>query len=260
LSKKGTYRQKYIAKTGDVLSHASSGMRLTVSKEIQDEYEEGKMLLLDKPLHWTSFDVVNKVRAILRIKKVGHAGTLDPLATGLLIICTGKYTKKINEFMSKGKEYTGSITLGAVTASFDLETIPEDHKDYSSIQVSDIEEAIKKFQGDILQLPPKYSALKQKGIPLYELARKGMELELHVRKANISAFEIVSIEMPVIHFRIECSTGTYIRSIANDLGEALGCGGYLSSLSRTKIGDMQIENALTIDNWINQLKPSTEEY
>jgi len=254
LSKKGTYRQKYIAKTGDVLSHASSGMRLTVSKEIQDEYEEGKMLLLDKPLHWTSFDVVKKLRSLLRIKKIGHAGTLDPLASGLLIICTGKYTKKINDFMAQEKEYTGSITIGAVTPTYDLESLPEQQKDYSGITESMIHEAAKKFVGEIEQLPPVYSALKKAGTPLYELARRGEEIELKPRKINIQLFEITSIELPVIHFKVVCSTGTYIRSLANDLGVALGCGAYLSGLRRTAIGETRVDEAIGVSEFIEELE------
>jgi tRNA pseudouridine55 synthase len=191
---------------------------------------------------------------LLRIKKIGHAGTLDPLASGLLIICTGKYTKKINEFMAQEKEYTGAITIGAVTPTYDLESLPEQQKDYSSITESMIHEAAKKFVGEIEQLPPVYSALKKAGTPLYELARRGEEIELKPRKINIQLFEITSIELPVIHFKVVCSTGTYIRSLANDLGRELGCGAYLSELRRTAIGETRVDEAIGVSEFIEELE------
>ena len=213
----------------------------------------GKMLLLDKPLHWTSFDVVRKLRGMLQIKKIGHAGTLDPLATGLLIVCTGKFTKKINEYMAKEKEYTGHITLGAVTPTFDLESAPGDFKEYASLTKENILEITEKFTGDIEQLPPVYSAIKKDGVALYELARKGVEVKLEPRKVTIHSFEITSIDLPVVGFKVICSTGTYIRSLANDVGAALGCGGYLSSLRRTRIGEFDVENAIDLDELMQEL-------
>jgi len=210
-------------------------------------FEGGQALLIDKPLHWTSFDVVRKIRNLVRIKKVGHAGTLDPLATGLLIVCTGKYTKRINDYMAQEKEYTGTITLGAITPTFDLESEPENQKDISAITPAGIEAALGAFRGNILQVPPMHSAIKKDGKRLYELARKGKEVQIDPRPVTITIFEITSIEMPVLAFRVVCSTGTYIRSLANDLGAALGCGGYLSSLIRTRIGDFTLDGAMSMD-------------
>lgn len=225
-----------------------------ITDELRSTFEEGKVLLIDKPPHWTSFDVVRKIRNSIRIKKVGHAGTLDPLATGLLIVCTGKFTKKINEYMAREKEYTGSFTLGAVTPTYDLESSPEQVKDISQLSKEDILNNIAGFIGDIQQIPPIYSAIKKNGTALYELARRGEDIELQSRAVNIRSFEITAIELPVVHFRIVCSTGTYIRSIANDFGAALGCGGYLSELRRTRIGSFQVSDALTIDSFIEALK------
>ncbi|HJY22547.1 MAG TPA: tRNA pseudouridine(55) synthase TruB, partial [Hanamia sp.] len=192
---------------------------------IENTFEEGRVLLIDKPLHWTSFDAVRKIRNIIRIKKVGHAGTLDPLATGLLIVCTGKFTKKINEYMSQEKEYTGTITLGAVTPTYDLESEPVKHKSVDAITDEMIQRTTQQFTGEILQTPPIHSAIKQKGKRVYLLARQGKEVIMEPRKITIHKFEITSIEMPVITFKVVCTTGTYIRSLANDFGEALGCGG-----------------------------------
>ena len=210
-------------------------------------YERGEVLRINKPLHWTSFDAVRKIRNLVRTKKVGHAGTLDPLATGLLIICTGKFTKRINEFMSAEKEYTGTFTLGAITPTFDLESGPQDFKEYSDINVGQILEAKKKFTGEILQIPPIHSAIKKDGKRVYELARQGKEVKLEPRKITIKEFEIITIGLPVIFFRVVCTTGTYIRSLANDFGEALGCGAYLSSLCRTRIGNFSLQESMTIE-------------
>jgi tRNA pseudouridine55 synthase len=218
------------------------------------EFEEGRVLLINKPLEWTSFDAVRKIRNTIRIKKVGHAGTLDPLATGLLIICTGKFTKKINEYMAKEKEYTGTITLGAITPTYDLESEPTDIKSTDTITPSRIQEATKSFLGDILQVPPAHSAIKVDGKRVYELARKGEEVKLDPRPVTISEFEITSINMPVVSFRVVCTTGTYIRSLANDFGRVLGCGGYLSSLCRTRIGEHRLDQAMSIDEFISQFK------
>jgi tRNA pseudouridine55 synthase len=208
-----------------------------------NSFEEGRMILVNKPLHWTSADAVKKIRNRVHAK-VGHAGTLDPLATGLLILCTGKFTKKINEYMSKEKEYTGTFTLGATTPSYDLETIPENQKDFLHISKADIKEAAKKFTGEIIQVPPVYSAIKKNGERSYDLARQGRAVVLDGRKVTVSVFETDIVQLPLISFRIVCSTGTYIRSLANDLGEALGCGAYLSGLCRTRIGEYLLKDAI----------------
>jgi tRNA pseudouridine55 synthase len=204
-------------------------------------------------LDWTSFDVVRKIRNTIKIKKVGHAGTLDPLATGLLIVCTGKFTKKINEYMAQEKEYTGTITLGAVTPTYDLESEPEDLKSLDGISEEIIRETAKQFTGEILQIPPIHSAIKQKGKPVYLLARKGVDVTLEPRKITISEFEITDIKMPVVSFRVVCTTGTYIRSLANDFGLALGCGGYLSQLRRTRIGNFKVEDAMSMQEFVASL-------
>lgn len=223
-----------------------------MTDEIINPFAEGKMLLIDKPLRWTSFDAVAKIRSLIKIKKVGHAGTLDPLATGLLIICTGKFTKKINEYMAQEKEYTGTFTLGATTATYDLESEPENFKSYSHISTEQMMQATDFFKGEIMQLPPMHSAIKVGGKPLYKSARKGVEVKVEPRKVTIKTFEITKLELPVIHFRIVCSTGTYIRSLAFDYGQQLGCGAYLSSLRRTRIGDYKVEDAVTMEGFIQQ--------
>jgi tRNA pseudouridine55 synthase len=216
-----------------------------MSMNPESPFASGQVLLIDKPLGWTSFDVVRKLRHLIRIKKIGHAGTLDPLATGLLIVCTGKFTKRINEFMAQEKEYTGTITLGAVTPSYDLETEPVDHQDIGSVTLEQINKAIQQFSGSILQVPPAHSAIKLNGKRVYEMARKGQTVVLEPRRITISTFELVRFGEGVLHFRVVCSTGTYIRSLANDVGQALGCGAYLSSLRRTRIGSYSVEQAQT---------------
>jgi tRNA pseudouridine55 synthase len=210
-------------------------------------FQQGQVLLVNKPLYWTSFDVVRKVRNLVKIKKVGHAGTLDPLATGLLIVCTGKFTKRINEYMAQEKEYTGSITIGALTPTYDLESEPQDFKPFEHITKNDIDKAVSQFIGDIQQLPPAHSAIKVDGKRLYELARQGKEVKLEPRNIRITEFEITNIDLPVLQFRVVCSTGTYIRSLANDMGQALGCGGYLSSLCRTRIGAFTVSEAMNME-------------
>ncbi|MEO5997360.1 MAG: tRNA pseudouridine(55) synthase TruB [Chitinophagaceae bacterium] len=210
-------------------------------------YSEGQMLLIDKPLFWTSFEVIRKVRKLINIRKVGHAGTLDPLATGLLIVCTGKFTKKINEYMAKEKEYTGTITIGATTPTFDREVEPGNFTSFEHVTEQQVYDLTGRFTGEIMQLPPIHSAIKQDGVRVYELARQGLDVKMKPRKITIQTFEITKIDLPVISFRVVCSTGTYIRSLANDFGEALGCGGYLSSLRRTRIGEYEGTNALTIE-------------
>ncbi|HEU4554173.1 MAG TPA: tRNA pseudouridine(55) synthase TruB [Chitinophaga sp.] len=212
-------------------------------------YETGQVLLFNKPLRWTSFDVVRKVRNATKAK-IGHAGTLDPLATGLLICCTGKMTKKINEYQAQEKEYTGTFTLGAVTPTFDLESEPEQFKDTGAIDAALLHATTKQFTGALQQLPPIHSAIKQNGKPIYHLARQGVAVKVEPRNIFIKEFELTKIEMPVVFFRVVCSTGTYIRSLANDFGAALGCGAYLSSLCRTRIGDFKLEDALEVEAFI----------
>jgi tRNA pseudouridine55 synthase len=209
-------------------------------------FEEGRVILVNKPLGWTSADAVKKIRNRVHAK-VGHAGTLDPLATGLLILCTGKFTKKINEYMAKEKEYTGTFTLGATTPSYDLETTPVNQKDFSDLTHDDLKEASKKFTGDIIQIPPVYSAIKKNGERSYDLARQGRAVVLDGRKVTVSIFEMELLQLPVVSFRIVCSTGTYIRSLAHDIGEYLGCGAYLSSLCRTRIGEYLLQDAIDPD-------------
>jgi tRNA pseudouridine55 synthase len=225
-----------------------------MSNPSPNEFEEGRVLLINKPIEWTSFDAVRKIRNTIRIKKVGHAGTLDPLATGLLIICTGKFTKKINEYMAKEKEYTGTFTLGAITPTYDLESEPIDFKPTESITPELIHDATNRFTGPIFQVPPAHSAIKLEGKRVYELARQGKEVKLEARPVTISEFEITGIAMPVVSFRVVCSTGTYIRSLANDFGNALGCGAYLSSLCRTRIGEHKLEQAMSMEEFISKFK------
>jgi tRNA pseudouridine55 synthase len=221
-----------------------------------EDYKNGQIILIDKPLEWTSFQVVNKLRWHIKQKfnikkiKVGHAGTLDPLATGLLIICTGKFTKKIDEYQGQIKEYTGEITLGATTPSYDMET--EVNKTFSTNHITEklINETALKFIGEIEQKPPIFSALKKDGKRLYELARAGETTEIKPRKITIEAFEITSINLPKVTFRVVCSKGTYIRSLAYDFGEALNSGGYLSELRRTKIGNFNVKNGMKIEQFI----------
>lgn len=217
-------------------------------------FEAGKVLLINKPLRWTSFDVVRKIRNLIRIKKVGHAGTLDPLATGLLIVCTGKFTKKINEYMAREKEYTGTITLGTTTPTYDLESEPVNQQPYNHITREAIEAATAQFRGDIMQVPPIHSAIKKDGKRVYEMARRGQDVQLDPRPVTIHAFEIVHVELPLVSFRVVCSTGTYIRSLANDFGAALGCGGHLSSLCRTRIGEFLLEDAMTVQQFEESLQ------
>lgn len=215
----------------------------------QMNFEEGATLLIDKPLEWTSFDAVRKIRYLVKTKKVGHAGTLDPLATGLLIICTGKFTKRINEYMAQEKEYTGTFTLGATTPTYDLESEPQDFKPYEHLTKEAIEAATKNFMGEIDQVPPIHSAIKKDGKRVYELARRGVDVKLEPRKITIKEFEVDSSQLPVIKFRVVCTTGTYIRSLANDFGAALGCGAYLSKLCRTRIGNFLIDDAVSINDF-----------
>jgi len=218
------------------------------TNEIQtSDLLEGEVFLIDKDFGKTSFNVVANIRRIFGVKKVGHAGTLDPAATGLLIVCLGrKKTKEIYKYQDMPKTYTGTITLGAKTPSMDAETEPSEIKSFDEVTVQKIDEVRKTFLGEIEQVPPMYSALKHKGKALYKYARKGIEIRREARKVNIYNFEISNIQLPKIKFKIECSKGTYIRVIANDFGDRLGCGAYLSELRRTKIGNYDVDDSLTI--------------
>ena len=211
--------------------------------------KEGELILIDKELNWTSFDVVNKIRQSIKKKlnikkiKVGHAGTLDPLATGLLILCTGKFTKKIETYQAQLKEYTGTITLGATTPSYDLESEIDQKFDISEISKEDILKNTQQFIGKIQQQPPIFSALKKNGKRLYEYAREGSKIDIPSRSVTIKEFQITKIELPYLEFRIVCGKGTYIRSLAHDFGRSLNNGAHLSSLRRTKIGEFRVEDA-----------------
>ena len=228
-----------------------------------EDYKEGQLIFIDKPLGWTSFQVVNKIRWLIKQQfklkkiKVGHAGTLDPLASGLLILCVGKFTKKIDTYQAQKKEYTGTITLGATTPSYDLETEIDARFDYSSISSENVSETTLQFIGDIQQQPPIFSALKKDGKRLYEYARAGEEVVIPKRTVHISAFEITNIELPNIDFRIVCSKGTYIRSLAHDFGKTLNNGAHLSALRRTKIGDYLVENSLSIEGFETKLETTS---
>lgn len=224
-----------------------------------EDFKNGQVLLIDKPLDWTSFQVVNKLRWAIRKKhnlkkiKVGHAGTLDPLATGLLVICTGKKTKEIQTFQGQEKEYTGTIVLGSTTPSYDLETEIDQTFPTEHISETLIHETTKQFIGDIQQFPPVFSAIKKEGKRLYEFAREGKEVEIQSRTINISEFEITQTNGLQVDFRVVCSKGTYIRSLAHDFGKALNSGGHLSALRRTRIGDFSIENSQSIDSFLDNL-------
>ena len=224
-----------------------------------EDFKNGQVLLIDKPLDWTSFQVVNKIRGTikkqfnLRKIKVGHAGTLDPLATGLLIICTGKFTKRIEEFQSQIKEYTGTFTIGSTTPSYDLETEINEHFTTEHITDKLIRDTTDLFTGEIDQKPPMFSAIKKDGKRLYELARAGETIEIKSRKVTISEFEITKIDLPKIEFKVVCSKGTYIRSLAYDFGKALHSGAHLSSLRRTKIGNYSSKDAYSIDMFLNTI-------
>jgi len=217
-----------------------------------EEILEGQVLLIDKPLTWSSFQAVNKLKYVLKRQfnlpkkfKIGHAGTLDPLATGLLIVCTGKFTKKITEIQGQAKEYTGTITVGATTPSYDMETQVDATFATEHITESLVLQTVKQFIGEIDQKPPVFSAIKKDGIRLYEHARAGEEVEINSRKTTIHEFEITKFDLPEIEFRVVCSKGTYIRSLAFDFGKALNSGAYLSVLRRTKIGEYSVDHAIT---------------
>jgi tRNA pseudouridine55 synthase len=226
----------------------------------KEDFLNGQVLLIDKPLGWSSFQAVNSLKWKIRKKfalkkiKIGHAGTLDPLATGLLLICTGKSTKTINELQGQEKEYTGTITLGGTTPSYDLETEINENYPIDHITNELIHSTTAQFIGDIEQIPPVFSALKKDGKRLYEYAREGKEVEIKKRGVTITEFEITGIALPIVHFRVVCSKGTYIRSLAHDFGKALQSGAHLSSLKRTKIGDYNVNKAITPEEFGNLLQ------
>ena len=225
-----------------------------------NDFQSGKVLLIDKPLLWTSFDVVNKIRYSIKHQcglkkiKVGHAGTLDPMATGLLIICTGKFTPRINEFQDREKEYTGTFTLGATRPSYDMETEIDAVFPTNHINAEQIELVRRQLSGQQLQIPPIFSAIKVDGKPIYKAARKGEQVEVKARSITIHEFEITSVDMPEVHFRVKCSKGTYLRSLAHDFGQALQSGAYLSALRRTKIGEYDVQDALSLPEFLEQMK------
>jgi len=224
-----------------------------------DYFQSGEVVLIDKPSGWTSFDVVNKIRHTLHIKKVGHAGTLDPFATGLLIIAFGKKTKELNNFQGLDKSYSGTFILGKKTPSMDGETEVIEEKSFEGISEEDILKVKESFLGESMQLPPMYSAVKHKGKKLYELARKGKEVEREPRRIFVSDFNITNVELPEVGFDITVSKGTYIRVIADDFGQRLGCGAYLGSLRRTKIGNYLVDDALSIEEFVELVKESVEQ-
>ncbi len=228
-----------------------------ITKETVDfsnlDFQSGEVLLVDKPAGWSSFKVVHKIRKAAGVRKVGHAGTLDPLATGLLILCTGKMTKEINNYQSQEKTYTGIILLGKSSPSMDLETDITKELPVEGITGEDILRVRDLFIGKIMQVPPMYSAVKFQGKSLYKFARKGKSVKREPREVIVSKFEIIKVALPEVHFKIVCSKGTYVRVIANDFGQKLGCGGILSRLRRTKIGSYSVENAINVDEFAEKL-------
>lgn len=229
---------------------------------MENTYEEGRLILINKPVNWTSFDVVKKLRYTLKVKKIGHAGTLDPLATGLLIIGTGKFTKKLNDLQGLDKEYEGIIEIGKTTPSYDLETEFDSSADWSHLNDSDFDKAQQLLSGPIEQIPPAHSAIKVGGERAYKKARKNKEVKLEPRKVEIKRFDIDYSKAPEIHFSVACSKGTYIRSLAHDFGKALGVGGYLKKLVRTSVGDYSLLDAHDLEEFIrqhNEMNTSSEE-
>lgn len=221
-------------------------------KNSEQKIDEPRVILVNKPLTWTSFDVVKKIKYGLRVKKIGHAGTLDPLATGLLILCTGKMTKQIESYQAQEKEYTGTIVLGQTTPSYDLETEIDQINDISHLSAVEVNAITSKFIGWIDQVPPKFSAVKVDGKRAYKSARKGEDVVIKSRKVEIKEFELTRIEFPEVDFKVVCSKGTYIRSLAHDFGQELGVGAHLSALCRTRIGEFKLENAQTIEQIITK--------
>lgn len=222
-----------------------------------NEFQEGKLLLINKPVGWTSFDVVKKLRYALQVKKIGHAGTLDPLATGLLLIGVGKFTKKLNELQGLDKSYSGIIEIGKTTPSYDLETEFDSEQDYAHITMEDISNVQTSLTGAISQVPPAHSAIKVNGERAYKKARKNQEVKLQPREVVISDFE-VEAQLPELHFSLSCTKGTYIRSLAHDFGKALGVGGYLKKLVRTRVGDYLLEDAYELDAFLEEVKAARE--
>lgn len=218
----------------------------------EDLKRQGIMLLLDKPKEYTSARVVNIVKKFLDVNKAGHSGTLDPKATGLMIVCTGKKTKSLNDLLGSDKEYEGVMVIGEITKSYDSETEVYDKKDISHITEMQVHDCAGKFRGEIQQVPPMYSAVKFKGQPLYKMARKGKTMERLPRTINIKEFEITSVDLPEVSFRVLCSKGTYIRSLVSDFGVELGTGAYLKELRRTKIGEFDIKDSITVEEFINR--------
>lgn len=235
-----------------------------VTKFTAEDFKSGQLLLMDKPLKWTSFQVVKKVRWLIkqhcgiRKIKVGHAGTLDPLATGLLLICTGKYTKKIQDFQGMEKEYVGTITFGGTTPSYDLETEIDKEFSFDHIAEKDLQKATQNFIGEIAQHPPVFSALKKNGKRLYEYARAGEKVKTNARTITINRFDLTRVDLPEVDFKVQCGKGTYIRSLAYDYGEYLNSGAHLSALRRTKTGKYTVEDALSIEDF-TELLPDKKE-
>ena len=235
-----------------------------ITKDLKNSSEinfaQGEVVFIDKLAEFTSFSVVNRLRRLIKVKKVGHAGTLDPLATGLLILCTGKKTKEIYKYQDLPKVYTGIISIGKRTPSMDAETEFTEEKDFSHVNEDLIEEVRKTFLGEIEQVPPMFSAIKHNGKSLYHYARKGKEILREARKVEIYDFKITEINLPDIHFEIKCSKGTYIRVIADDFGQKLNCGGYLKKLRRTAIGEYKVENAFTVEEFIEFFDENKEHF
>lgn len=223
------------------------------------DFENGEMLLIDKPQNWTSFDVVKKLRYAIKVKKIGHAGTLDPLATGLLIICTGKFTKKIDEYQGMNKTYEGVIEIGKTTPSYDLETEFNSELGYAGVSVDELEKAARLQTGEFDQMPPIFSAIKVNGKRAYKSARNNEDLKMKARPVAIESFELTKIALPEVYFKIVCSKGTYIRSMAHDFGTQLGCGAYLKSLRRTAIGSYSVDAAYELQNFISGIQRENSE-
>lgn len=258
MARKITYRHKRALAQGESIERAPRFP--SMPEELKQPFLDGKILLIDKPLHWTSFDVIRKMRAMLQIKKIGHAGTLDPLASGLLLVCTGKCTKEINQLMGQPKTYTGTITLGATTPTYDLESDPIPvTTDFAGV-IEQLDQVRAEFTGEIMQRPPIFSAIKKDGIAAYELARRGTDIELEPRPITIYQIEFTRIALPELDFLVSCSTGTYIRSLAHDIGARLGCGGYLSALRRTKIGAYLVEDATNVEQLASGLAQQIENW
>ena len=233
---------------------------MNIKYKEEGDFAQGALILIDKPLNWTSFDVVNKIRWCLKRNygklKVGHAGTLDPLATGVVIVCTGIWTKDIESYMAQDKEYIAELTFGATTPSYDLETEPENFCDYTHITKEILEQTLTKFIGNIKQRPPIFSAIRVNGDRAYKSARKGEEIEMPLRDVTINNIEILDFNPPIANIKINCSKGTYIRSLAHDIGQECGSGAYLSALQRTKSGDFKIEDANNMEKFVAFLQNS----